>query len=325
MAAAGAACSFASSEDAAAGHAGIESGAGALASRSADFGSRPLVEVVPRRAEQRVPLDPSADPRTPLGLLRALRFPVWTPDLDWAFPPEVCRSAWELDALAVPDAGADARAAGDVGIAAALSVMRFEYMMQRAFAEPGPLMQLCVSVVSVDPLRGGILRALQSRALSGEHAPPGIPELPTVALVASAPAQVLAVACTAVMTAGAAADGAGGQRFWEAFGPDGSEPEGTTRSHDSGTRLGAYLLLLSHGIEDQAVDVSWRVARVHYDTGADCDASLEQWRGDWADRASVWSGQGQAWLPHAAEFTPSSICRAEQALVPTECPQDWIS
>ena len=72
-------------------------------------------------------LDPGADPSTDLGRLRAQHLPVWTSDFDWAFPPEACDTAWELDGIAEPTAGADIAVLGDFATAAALTVMRYEH------------------------------------------------------------------------------------------------------------------------------------------------------------------------------------------------------
>ena len=132
---------------------------------AADEGDdRAVVQVPPPAAAF---LDPGADPRTELGRLRAQYLPVWTPDLDWAFPPEACDSAWELDGIAEPTPGADIAVLGDFATAAALAVMRYEHQLSRALADPNPLAQLCVAVASVDPARAQALARLESHLVAG--------------------------------------------------------------------------------------------------------------------------------------------------------------
>ena len=134
-------------------------------------------------------------PRTPLGQLRARHLPVWTPDFDWAFPPEVCASAWELDAIAEPDPGADVLAMGDFATAAALTVMRYEHQFSRALAAPSPLAQLCVAVASVDPLRSENLNVLASYLDVGARRSQPAVYPAEVVLVGVSEAAVVAVAC----------------------------------------------------------------------------------------------------------------------------------
>ena len=112
-------------------------------------------------------LDPDAEPTTDLGRLRARHLPVWTPDFDWAFPPEACHTAWELDGIAEPAWDFDIAVLGDFATAAALSVMRYEHQLSRALADPSPLAQLCVATASVEPARTEALSVLESYLATG--------------------------------------------------------------------------------------------------------------------------------------------------------------
>ena len=118
--------------------------------------NRPVVQV-PSEGSSPAFLDPGADPSTDLGRLRAQHLPVWTSDFDWAFPPEACDSAWELDGIAEPTLGADIAVLGDFATAAALTVMRYEHQFSRALAEPSALSQLCVATAAVEPARSDAL------------------------------------------------------------------------------------------------------------------------------------------------------------------------
>ena len=113
--------------------------------------------------------DPNADPRTPLGELRARYLPIWSPDFDWAFPPEVCGSDWALDAIAEPTSNPNLGVLGDVVAAAALSVMRYEHLLTGALAEPDVLGQLCVAVATVGSARHR--RFGSARLLSADRHP----------------------------------------------------------------------------------------------------------------------------------------------------------
>ena len=167
---------------------------------SAAGAAGPVVEAVPVPA--RPPLDPSADPRTPLGQLRAGYLPVWSPDLDWAFPPEVCGSDWALDAVAEPTSGANLGVLGDVPAAAALSVMRYEHLVSRALAGPDVLGQLCVAVATVGATRTDTLNLLAAHLHDGTRSaqPPGRPD--DVTIVAASPTEALAAACLPDTSAG---------------------------------------------------------------------------------------------------------------------------
>ena len=156
---------------------------------------RPAVEVpTAARAESGEALE-GLGPLTPLGELRARHLPVWTSDFDWAFPPEVCASAWELDAIAEPAPDADVLAMGDFATAAALTVMRYEHQFSRALAAPSPLAQLCVAVASVDPVRSESLDVLASYLDTGARRSEPAAYPSEVVLVGVSEAAVLAVAC----------------------------------------------------------------------------------------------------------------------------------
>ena len=143
---------------------------GGPAPERAATGDRPVVQV-PSEGGSLQFLDPGADPSTALGRLRAQHLPVWTSDFDWAFPPAVCHTAWELDGIAEPTAGADIAVLGDFATAAALTVMRYEHQFSRALADPSALSQLCVATASVEPARSDALNVLESYLATGARAP----------------------------------------------------------------------------------------------------------------------------------------------------------
>ena len=193
-------------------------------------GSRPL-------------LDPNADPTTALGRLRAQHLPVWTSEFDWAFPPETCNTAWELDSIAEPAASADIAVLGDFATAAALTVMRYEHQLSRALADPSPLAQLCVATASVEPARTDALSVLESYLEAGSRRaePAAYPD--EVWIVAVSPTAAVSVACAMPGYPTVVAD-------------DGEVIEPA----QSPARLQAYLLTVSRGLEDQVADVSYRVS-----------------------------------------------------------------
>ena len=129
-------------------------------SAAASPSASPFIEIPTeaRRADL-PPLDPDATPRTELGELRARYLPLWTQDFDLAFPPHVCGTAWELDAIAVPVTGVNVSHYGDPATMAALAVMRYEHLLASAFAKPTRLAQLCLAVAAVDPARTEALAA----------------------------------------------------------------------------------------------------------------------------------------------------------------------
>lgn len=131
----------------------------------------PFVEIPPeaRRADL-PPLDPDATPRTELGELRARYLPLWTQDFDLAFPPHVCGTAWELDAIAVPVTGVNVSHYGDWTTMAALGVMRYEHLLATASAQPTRLAQLCVAVAAADPARTDALSSLAPMIAAAEEA-----------------------------------------------------------------------------------------------------------------------------------------------------------
>lgn len=183
---------------------GVEASAAAASGSAAP--DRPVIEVAPtgQRAVQLPAAEGPAElgealeglgPLTPLGELRARHLPVWTPGFDWAFPPDVCASAWELDAIAEPAPGADVLAMGDFATAAALTVMRYEHQLSRALAAPSPRAQLCVAVASVDPLRAESLDVLASYLEAGARRSQPAAYPAEVVLVGVSEAAVVAVAC----------------------------------------------------------------------------------------------------------------------------------
>ena len=262
-----------------------------------------MVEVVP--AQETPPLDPSADPTTALGELRARYVPNWSSDFDWAFPPEACGSDWALDAIAEPTSGADLAVLGDPMAAAALSVLRFEYLLSRAFAEPEVLEQLCVAVATVGTTRSEALELLAIYLRSGTRSaePAAYPD--EVIIVAARPVSVLAVACVtpgypAVVTAeGELLD-------------DVSAPAG----------LLAYMLSVSRGLEDAVIDISYRVSNVVHQPAETC-AELDRWAGQWELQAIEWAEQGELWGLVRRTVTIEELCTASSSDVEVECPRDW--
>ncbi len=281
------------------------SGAGTSDSDTAADGARrrSLVEVPPVDSSVAF-LDPGAEPTTALGRLRAQHLPVWTSEFDWAFPPEACDTAWELDGIAEPiSAGADPAVLGDSATAAALAVMRYEHQLSRALADPKPLSQLCVATASVDPARSEVLSLLASHIRNGtrETGPTAYPD--EVTLVGGSETAVVAVACAAAADAG----------------PDG----GSASEPDPGAaRLHAYRLSLSRGLEDQVVDIYYRVSNATSRSAGDC-AALKGWILEWEDQVQEWIDEGRVWAPVGVALTADGICESPPPDGPDECPKDW--
>ncbi len=267
---------------------------------------RPIVEVPPRGRSLPF-LDPDADPSTALGRLRAQHLPVWTSDFDWAFPPEVCDSAWELDGIAEPASGADVAVLGDFATAAALTVMRYEHQLSRALADPSPLVQLCVATASVESARADALGVLASYLEIGTRRsePAAYPE--EVWIVAVSPTSALAVACvTPGYPAVVASDG------------------DVIEASRAPSRLQAYLLTVSRGLEDQVTDISYRVSNATHRPVEDC-GGLDAWALEWDGHVQTWIAEGQIWEPLGAILTADGICDSPPPNGPQECPKDWPS
>ena len=265
---------------------------------------RPVVQVLSEGGP--IPfLDPAAAPSTALGRLRARHLPVWTSDFDWAFPPEACDSAWELDGIAEPAPGADIAMLGDFAAAAALTVMRYEHQFSRALAEPSPLAQLCVATASVEPARTDALTVLASYLATGARRsePAAYPD--EVRIVGVSPTSAVSVAC--VTPGYPAVVGAGGETIEPARSP---------------ARLQAYLLAVSRGLEDQVVDVSYRVSDATHRPAEDCEG-LDAWALEWGGHVQAWIAEGQIWEPLEAVLTAGAICDSPPPGGPEECPRDW--
>ena len=306
--------------------------------------AQPFIEIPPeaRRADL-PPLDPNATPRPELGKLRARYLPLWTQDLDLAFPPHVCGTAWELDGIAVPVAGVNVSHYGDPATMAALAVMRYEHLLASAFAHPTRLAQLCIAVAAVDPARQealsaytsavtGLERAERDRGAvngqtgSGSEVPqPRIASAPLtslrdptgealtqdrhaafpaeVTLIAVSSSSVVAVACLSAPTA---------------------RPVLGNNSHSTATaptaRLRAYDLMVSQGIEDTVNDLSLRVARTQEREAFDC-AGTNGWISEWHQHVQDWIAEGQVWLPLDQTLTVESLCRSSAGS--GGCPFDW--
>ena len=264
---------------------------------------RPVVQVPAVRAPAF--LDPEANPSTELGRLRAQHLPLWTSDFDWAFPPEVCDSAWELDGIAEPTPGANIAVLGDFATAAALTVMRYEHQFSRALAEPTALSQLCVATVSVEPARSDALSVLTSYVTAGARRsePAAFPD--EVWIVAVSPTSAVSVAC--VEPGYPAVVGADGETIEPAQSP---------------ARLQAYLLSASRGLEDQVTDISYRVSNASHRPAQDC-GELDAWALEWDGHVQTWIAEGQIWEPLGAVLTAEGICDSPPPGGPDECPTDW--
>ena len=265
----------------------------------------PVVEVFPARTTP--PLDPNANPTTPLGELRARYLPVWSRDFDWAFPPETCGSDWALDAIAEPTSGASLAVLRDPIAAAALSVMRYEYLLSRALAEPDVLEQLCIAVATVGPARSESLDLLASYLEAGGRSskPAAYPD--AVTIVAASPTVALGVACLTPGDPG--------------FAPgDGAAADTSSRD----TRLAAYLLAVSRGLEDAVTDISYRVSNVTATPAEGCE-ELESWVGQWTSQAQDWEASGEIWGIVGRTASAGEICASRRADGSGDCPQDWAS
>ena len=278
-----------------------QSEGGPAGDRGAD---RPVVQV-PSEGDPLPFLDPDAEPSTALGRLRAQHLPVWTSDFDWAFPPEACDTAWELDGIAEPTAGADVGVMGDFATAAALTVMRYEHQFSRALVDPSPLAQLCVATATVEPARTNDLTVLASYLATGARRaePAAYPE--EVWILAVSPTAAVAVAC--VTPGYPAVVGAAGETINPAQSPH---------------RLQAYLLSVSRGLEDQVADISYRVSNATHRPAEDCDG-VESWAAEWDGHVQTWMAEGQIWEPLGAILTAEQICESPPPDGPDECPKDW--
>ena len=250
-------------------------------------------------------LDPTAEPSTDLGRLRAQHLPVWTSDFDWAFPPEACATAWELDGIAEPTAVADIAVMGDFATAAALTVMRYEHQLSGALADPRPLAQLCVATATVEPARTNDLTVLASYLATGARRsePAAYPD--EVWIVAVSPTAAVSVAC--VTPGYPSVVGAAGETLTPARSP---------------TRLQAYLLSVSRGLEDQVADISYRVSNASHRPAEDC-GELDAWALEWDGHVQSWMAEGQIWEPLGAILTADEICESPPPEGPDECPKDW--
>ena len=278
-------------------------GDGSVPSRPATI-DRPVVEV-PSGDQRGAFLDPGADPRTDLGRLRAQHLPVWTSDFDWAFPPETCGTAWELDGIAEPTATANIAVMGDFATAAALTVMRYEHQLSRALAEPTALSQLCVATTAVEPARTDALNVVESYIATEVRraAPAAYPD--EVWILAVSPTAALSVAC---VTPG----------YPAVVDSDGE----TVEPAQSPTRLQAYLLSVSRGLEDSVTDISYRVSNAAHRPATDCEG-LGAWANEWDGHVETWMAEGQIWEPMSAVFTAEGICDSPPPGGPDECPKDW--
>ena len=268
-----------------------------------DRADRPVVQVP--ADGWRAFLDPDAEPRTDLGRLRAQHLPVWTSDFDWAFPPDACGTAWELDGIAEPATGADVLAMGDFAAAAALTVMRYEHQLSRALADPSPLAQLCVATATVEPARTNDLTVLASYLEAGTRRsqPAAYPD--EVVLVGVSEAAAVAAACVV-------------PGYSDVVGDDGA----TLQTAQAPARLQAYLLSVSRGLEDQVADTSYRVSQASHRPAEDC-SGLDAWAAEWDGHVQTWIDEGQIWVSDGRILTVDGICDSPPPEGPDECPKDW--
>ena len=304
MALAAAACAEGSSTDGetAAGDRILQSAGGPDEARGVD---RPVVQV-PSDGRSPLVLDPAADPSTDLGRLRARHLPVWTSDFDWAFPPEACDTAWELDGIAEPTLGADIAVLGDFATAAALTVMRYEHQFSRALADPSPLSQLCVATAAVEPARSDALNVLKSYLATGARRSEPAVYPDEVWIIAVSPISAISVAC---VTPG----------YPTVVGADGT----VVQAPQAPSRLQAYLLTVSRGLEDEVADNSYRVSNATHRPADDCQG-LYDWALQWDGHVQDWIAEGQIWEPLGAILTVGEICESPPPDGPNECPKDWM-
>ncbi len=266
--------------------------------------NRPVVQV-PSEGSSPAFLDPGADPSTDLGRLRAQHLPVWTSDFDWAFPPEACDTAWELDGIAEPTLGADIAVLGDFATAAALTVMRYEHQFSRALADPTALSQLCVATAAVEPARSDALDVLESYLATGARRSESAAHPDEVWVLAVGPTSALSVAC---VTPG----------YATVVGADGT----VIQAPQAPSRLQSYLLIVSRGLEDQVTDISYRVSNASHRPAQDCEG-LYDWALEWDGHVQTWIAEGQIWEPLGAIMTANAICDSPPPDGPDECPKDW--
>ena len=231
---------------------------------------------------------------------------MWSADLDWGFPPQVCDSAWELDAIAEPATDANLSVLGDFSTAAALAVMRYEYLFTRALQSPSVLAQLCTAVGSVDPVRSSNLEVLESYLSTGSRRAEAANFPDEVAIVAASPTMVVAVACVMPGYATVLAD-------------DGEIAEAA----QAPARLQSYLLTVSRGLEDMVTDISYRVSNAAHRPADDCEG-LDSWTVEWDRRVQDWTTQGQIWQPVGQMLSAAAICESPPPEGPSECPRDWL-
>ena len=265
----------------------------------------PVVTILPPAEAARF-LDPDAQPTTELGWLRAHYLPVWSPELDLAFPPSECGSAWALDAIAEPAHDADLRVIGHLPTAAALAVMRYEHLVSRALSAPSAVSQLCVAVASLNPVRASTLELLASHLRNGERHAGGSIFPEEVTVVAVGDTRALALACVE-------------PGYREVL-----DADGTVRlaSAAASARITAYLLVVAEGREDRVPDVDYRVADVASEPASDC-SGLDAEVDDWSATVSQWIDTGQIWVLLGDVLTAAAICEEPPPEGPDECPQDW--
>ena len=231
--------------------------------------------------------------------------PVWSPELDLAFPPSECGSAWALDAIAEPARNADLRVLGHLPTAAALAAMRYEHLVSRALSAPSAVAQLCVSVASVGPVRTSTLEVLASLLRGGERHVGGRAFPDEVTVLAVGDTRALVLACSE-------------PGYGEILDTDGSVQSASAPA----ARLSAYLLVVAAGREDRVADVDYRVADVASEPASDCNG-IDVFAERWAAEVRRWIDTGQMWALIGEVHTAADMCDEPPPQGPDECPQAW--
>ena len=87
-------------------------------------------------------------------------------------------------------------------------------------------------------------------------------------------------------------------------------------------RLQAYRLAVSRGLEDQVIDISYRVSDTAHRPAENC-AGLDAWALEWGGHVQTWIAEGQVWEPTVAILTAEGICDSPPPDGPHGCPRNW--
>ena len=217
--------------------------------------------------------------------------------------------------------------------------MRYEHLVGRALSAPDAIEQLCVAVATVGAARTETLEVLASFLQEGVRAA-GLPGPPgEVTVVAISPASAVAVACiepgapeeadaTDGVDGGVTSDGVGieggvddgGAGGGQASDPAGSDENASAAHAADSTRLRAYLLSNSVGIEDTVTDLSYRVSGVDERGAESCD-ELDAWAAEWEQLAQEWSLEGEIWSRVGATVGADHLCDSPPIDATDACPR----